>query len=333
MFADMIKQSIPLVEVRRSGVVECVHRGSIAIVENGKLIGSIGNPYTVTPERSTAKPFQILSLLKNGGIDAFCLELEEIAVMVSSHNGEDRHVQTVRNILKKACIDEHRLACGIHPPFFFSITESLFWHTCSGPRPIHNNCSGKHAGMLLLGKLLGKSLESYWRLDHPIQQTILAEVAESLELNPSQLKTGIDGCGVPTYFVRLDQLAGAYCKLASSMYSEEFNMLGIVKDAMLTHPFMVAGTSRLDTDLMTNLPIIGKAGAQAVYCLAIPSKCIGISIKVESGCEDASETVAVEILRQLGLVADQELAALEKYWHRPILTCTGQIVGHYQPIF
>ena len=326
-------EPVPLVEVTRSGVVECRHRGSIAVIEKGKLVDCIGDPHVVTPERSTAKPFQILALLKRGGIEAFRLELDEIAVMVSSHNGEPQHVSTVRRILKKGGIDESKLRCGTHSPFFFWLTEAIFRESGRGPQPIHNNCSGKHAGMLLLGKLLGVSLDAYWRLEHPIQQAILSEVAQSVEVSPSSLSTGIDGCGVPSFNIRLDQLAGAYCKLALADASDSSDKLGIVQRAMMAHPFMVAGSMRLDTDLMQLKPLIAKAGAQAVYCLAIPAYQMGIAIKIESGSEDASECVAVEILRKLGVLTGKDAEALEKYWHRPVVNCTGTVVGRYRPIF
>ena len=324
---------VPLVEVTRSGVVESRHRGSIAIVEEGNLVDWIGNPYVVTPERSTAKPFQILALLKRGGIEAFGLELDEIAVMVSSHNGEPRHVNTIRRILEKGGMDESKLRCGTHPPFFFWLTEAIFRENARGPQPIHNNCSGKHAGMLLLGKLLDVSLDEYWRIEHPIQQAILSEVAQSVGVNPSSLSTGIDGCGVPTYNIRLEQLAGAYCKLSLADASSRSDKLGIVQRAMMAHPFMVAGSMRLDTDLMQLKPLIAKAGAQAVYALAIPEYHMGIAIKVESGSEDASECVAVEILRKLGVLTGKDAEALQEYWHRPVVNCTGEVVGQYRPIF
>ncbi|MBM3175192.1 MAG: asparaginase [Chloroflexi bacterium] len=333
MYRTSKTEPVPLVEVTRSGIVECRHRGSIAIVGRGKLVDYIGDPHFMTPERSTAKPFQILALLKGGGIEAFGLGLDEIAVMVSSHNGEPQHVGTVRRILKKGGIDERKLGCGTHPPFFFWLTEAIFRENAQGPQPIHNNCSGKHAGMLLLGKLLRVSLDEYWRLEHPIQQAILDEVAQSVEVSPSSISTGIDGCGVPTFNVQLDQLAGAYCKLALADDSDDSDKLGIVKRAMMAHPFMVAGSMRLDTDLMELKPLIAKAGAQAVYCLAIPSCKMGIAVKIESGSEEASECVAVEILNKIGVLTGKDLEVLEKYWHRPVLSCTGTVVGQYRPIF
>ena len=141
-------ETMPLVEVTRSGYVESRHRGTIVVVQDGKIVDSIGDPQMVVSERSTAKPFQLLPLLNNGGLEQFKLKFNEIAIMVSSHNGETGHVATVRDILSKGGFSENDLKCGTHPPFHFWITEKIFEETGSGPQSIHNNCSGKHAGKL-----------------------------------------------------------------------------------------------------------------------------------------------------------------------------------------
>ena len=176
-------------------------------------------------------------------------------------------------------------------------------------------------------------ISGYWKADHPIQQLILNEVADSVSQLPKTLRWGIDGCGVPTFFVTLTQLALAYSKLSTANCNDYNDKLGIIKKAMMEHPFMVAGSFRADTDLMRIKPVIAKAGAQAVYCIAVPKEKIGISIKIESGCEDASESVAIEMLRKLGILNTQELNELDQYWHRPVYNCTGKIVGSYRTIF
>jgi len=327
------KDVIPLVEVTRSGVIECTHRGSIAIVENGSLVDSLGDPTVVTPMRSTAKPFQVLALLEAGGIEEFGLTLDEIAVMVSSHNGEPRHVQTVRNLLHKAGLDESSLHCGTHPAYFAWITRDVFRETGSDVRPVHNNCSGKHAGMLLLGNLLGTSLDSYWELGHPIQQTVLTKVAQVLGKPTEALSVGVDGCGVPTYNVTLTELAKMYCMLTIADPSASSDTLGVVQKAMMAEPFMVAGSDRLDTDLMKLGSFIGKVGSQGIYCIGVCPAKIAIAIKIESGSEEAGECAAVEILRKLGFLTTDALSSLEKYWQRPVETLTGRIVGQYRAIF
>lgn len=324
-------EPVPLVDVIRSGTVECRHRGSVAVCENGRLVETLGNAATVTPMRSTAKPFQILGLIDQGGRERFNLSYTDMAVMVSSHNGEPQHVDAVRNILSKAGFDESALACGIHSAYFPWITDLIYRETGHGVRPIHNNCSGKHAGMLLFCRLLDVPTHGYWRLEHDVQQKILSNVAGAVGIAPTSLSIGVDGCGVPTYNVTLEQLATAYCKLA--LASSEESALGVVYQSMSQAPFMVAGTDRLDTDLMKSESLVAKVGSDGIFCIALPSRQLGIAIKMESGSEEAAGCVTVELLRQFGCLSADSINVLDKYLHRPIETCTGQVVGHYETIF
>lgn len=323
---------IPLVEVTRSGVVECRHRGSIAVVQDGRLIDAIGDPATVTPARSTAKPFQLLALIEKGGVDAFSLTSMEIAMLVSSHNAEEAHLDTLRGILRKGGLVEQQLRCGTHAPFFPWIAEAIA-RQHGQPCPIHHNCSGNHTGMLLLGTLLQVSLEEYWHAEHPIQQAILHEIALLLHVPAGSISTGIDGCGVPTYNLRIDHLAALYGCLAAADSSPAASALALVKTAMMAHPFLVAGTGRVDTALMRAAPLVAKAGALGVYALAIPAQRMGIAIKIESGAEEVSGCVAIEYLRKLGVLTDADMAPLLPFWRRPVTNSHGQTVGEYRAIF
>ena len=325
---------MPLVEVSRSGVVECMHRGSFVIVTDHAVTDLLGNAAAVTPMRSTAKPFQEAALLRRGGQSAFNLTDEEIAVMASSHNGEMRHVEVVEGLLRKVALDKSSLLCGEHPPYFPSLIETIFRETGSISSVLHNNCSGKHAGMLLLASLQGSSSSKYACRDHPVQVEILERVSESLGLSPENMSLGVDGCGVPTYNVRLDQLAKAYALLAKATATGEPRDLAVVGRSWLTAPFMVAGTARLDTDLMSmDVGILGKVGSEGIYCLGVPSAGLGVAIKIESGSEAAAECTAVELLVRLGLLKDQEASRLDIYWRRPVRTFTDQIVGEYRACF
>jgi L-asparaginase II len=137
-----------LFEVTRGNIVETVHYGSIAIVDSkGKLISSYGDPKTVAFLRSSAKPFQALPFVENGGVENFSLTPRELSVLCASHEGSDLHVQIVEGIQKKAGIDERNLQCGIHMPSDVEAFKSLILNG-KEPTPNRNNCSGKHSGML-----------------------------------------------------------------------------------------------------------------------------------------------------------------------------------------
>ncbi|PYQ28487.1 MAG: asparaginase, partial [Acidobacteria bacterium] len=138
----------PLANVYRGEYVESFHSGSIAVVDSaGRLLAFAGDPASVTCIRSAAKPFQAIPLLEYGAIDEYELTGEEIALTCASHGGEPLHVSTAAALLRKGDFDEEDLLCGAHPPYDEKAAAEL---RASGeaPSPLHNNCSGKHAGML-----------------------------------------------------------------------------------------------------------------------------------------------------------------------------------------
>lgn len=186
--------------------------------------------------------------------------------------------------------------------------------------------------MLLLSKLLGYDYDGYWQETHPVQQVILKDISTLMGRDVSTISIGIDGCGVPTYNISLEELAKLYYKIAVSNMSDEDDALGVIANAMISENYMVAGSDRLDTDLMKLGKYVGKVGSQGIFCISIPLENVGIAIKVESGSENAAESVAVEVLNQLGMISGEDLQSLEKYWHRAIFTCTNIQVGNYAPV-
>ena len=183
----------PMIEVTRGSLVECVHFGSLAIVDaNGKLVASYGNPQTVTFLRSSCKPFQALPFIEIGGAETYELSDREIALMCSSHSGTDEHVKVVKEMQRKIGVSEKDLMCGTHTPIHAATAAAL---VAKGEKPTanRNNCSGKHTGMLAHALLRHVTTENYIDLNHPIQQTILKTVSELFDLPTDQIGVGIDG--------------------------------------------------------------------------------------------------------------------------------------------
>ena len=143
-----LPEDVPLAAVRRGELVESVHRGRFAVYDpEGIVLEACGDPEAYVYLRSSAKPFQALPLILSGTADAFGLTDEELAVACASHNAEEPHLAAVRSILKKAGLDEDDLQSGAHPPMYGPEAAKLI-RSGEEPRPIHSNCSGKHAGML-----------------------------------------------------------------------------------------------------------------------------------------------------------------------------------------
>ena len=172
-----LPEDVPHVAVRRGALVESVHRGRVAVCDpEGEVIEAVGDAEGYVYARSSAKPFQAMPLVLSGVADALDLTDEELAVACASHNAEEPHLAAVRSLLEKAGLVEDDLQNGTHPPLYEPEAERLA-RSGEAPRPIHGNCSGKHAGMLALCVYEGWETASYRNPDHPLQRRILQTVA------------------------------------------------------------------------------------------------------------------------------------------------------------
>lgn len=328
-----------LVRVVRGGIVESVHRGDVVEVDaDGRELMAVGDPDQTVTLRSTVKPFGLVSLVEAGGIEAFDLSPAELALMASSHSGEDLHVRTLQAMFRRARVSQSVLACGAEGMPLDELTAARLARDGERPGPVRHMCSGQHSVFILLAKLHGWDLDGYWLADHPAQIAYRSAVGRVFGLAPDRIPMAIDGCGVPTYAVALRDVARAYAVLAepASLPATDPRRaaaaaLTIVRDAMLAHPEMIGGSrDRLDTSLMKALPgrIVSKAGMEALRGVAIlpgprtdgsqrtgPS---GLAIKIEDGggYERAAWAAAVEALRQIGVVDGRSLRELGRY-HRP----------------
>jgi L-asparaginase II len=207
---------VPMVEITRGRHVESVHHGAIAVVDAaGRLYASLGDPKEPVFVRSSAKPFQALALVCSGAADAFGVTEEELAIVCASHSGEPRHIELVGSLMRKAEIKPSDLHCGIHPPFDVASRRAL---AAAGEEPsvLHNNCSGKHVGMLAAAKHLGLPLSGYVDPEHDVQIAIRGLLAFLSGLDPDDLGVAIDGCGAPTFFLPLRGFALAMARLAAA---------------------------------------------------------------------------------------------------------------------
>lgn len=342
--------SVRLTRVYRGSEIESVHRGSIAVVDaRGKLIAFAGDPATRSCLRSAAKPFQAIPLLEYGGIDEYDLTPEEIALTCASHGGEPLHVATAAAMLRKGEFDEEDLLCGAHLPYDEKAATDL---RASGepPSPLHNNCSGKHAGMLLATQVMDVSSLRYIDAEHPLQELMRSTLADFAGLTPDEIPIAIDGCGVPAFFLSLHRAAFAYARLMSGAIERYAESTSQVVDAMTSFPHYVAGSWSITSPLMAafNGELLAKEGAEGFYTMALaPSLCseltdrlrlpddaaLGIALKIEDGSMDRGRNpVILRLLELLGIDLDArpELAP----WRRsPIHNHAGTLVGEVRAEF
>jgi L-asparaginase II len=335
----------PLVEVWRGPIVESRHRGHVAAVDgDGRLVAWLGEPETVTYLRSSGKPFQAVPLLTSGAAERFGLTEAELAVACGSHSGEDQHVETVAGMLEKLGLDESFLKCGVHEPFDRATAERLRARGES-PGVLRNNCSGKHTGMLALSLQLGAPPELYDDPAGAVQQSILRAVSQFSGISPGEIALGTDGCGVPVFGLPVRAMALMYARLVAP--PEGFDAgthaaCARLTAAMNARPELVGGThERFDTEVMRagRGRLVSKIGAEGVYTAGVAPcerwpKGLGLAFKIEDG-EDrrARSTIAIEALKQLGVLDEDAYKALAPYASFPIQNHRSEKVGQIRASF
>jgi L-asparaginase II len=319
-----------LVEVIRGTVLESFHRGVICVVDqDGKVIYSVGDVNQIAFPRSAMKYFQHLPLLVSGAFEQLNLTLEDLAVMCGSHNGEKIHEDLVAKILGNLNLGEVDLQCGAQAPTLKKDLYALI-KADKKPNQLHNNCSGKHAGFLAWCIAHNQDTKSYLSASHPLQQEIKKHVAHFYEVAENELHLAVDGCSAPTYGMSIYKQAISYKNLISNQNNDSVNEAceKIVK-AVTTYPELVAGSQRYCTDLMkvTNGRIVGKTGADGVYCLSIPEKNWGIAIKIDDGKMGPQYQVAQELLIKFNLISQEEAEKLNPYREFDLTNFAGNKVG------
>jgi L-asparaginase II len=281
-----------VVEVVRRGVVEAVHRVHAVAVRDGAVVAHAGDSSQIAYFRSSAKPLQALPLVRVRPD----LDDAEIAIACASHRARPEQLELVRNLLAKAPAKEDDLECG------------------SEPTRLEHNCSGKHAGMLVLCRAMDWELPGYRLPEHPCQQAMLREVASAAEVNAATMPTAPDGCGVVTFALSLERMAHATGRLPELDGGER------VAAAMRAHPEVIAAAGAADTLLMELLPgWIAKGGAEGLLCAASDDG-LGLALKAEDGAGRAVRPALAAFLGTLG-VASGELGDV------PLANSRGEMVG------
>jgi L-asparaginase II len=285
------------VAVRRGSFVESVHVVHAVAVQGGAVVAEAGDPAFLTSLRSSAKPFQALPLVRSRDD----LDDEDVAIASASHRAEPEQIEAVRRLLAKAPATEDDLEVGLQEG--------------RPPEPIYHNCSGKHAGMLATCQARGWPTEGYRLAGHSLQHEILVEVAAGAEVEPDELETGIDGCGVVCFAMPLERVAFMFSRLEIREGGQR------VTAAMRAHPQLVGGAGQPDTELMRALPgWIAKGGAEALFCAAGPDG-LGVALKTQDGGYRALRPAIASFLARLG----HELEAGFK--RVPVRNSRGEEVG------
>lgn len=314
-----------LVELEFYGFI--VHCSNI---NNEKSIRTIGSPQNYPFfHRSCAKPLQASLIDDYKTIDFFGLTSEEIAVCCGSHTGERIHLEMLKNLLKKGGLSEKDLKCPTIPPLNnFDELKSF--------SPLHNNCSGKHALMLLICVQNGWDIENYLDVNHPLQIKMHEKIKTLCELSEetTDLPQSLDGCSAPNWATSLEALSKGFLNL--------MNFHPHIKDSMVEHPYLLGGKKRLDTHLMQIAPhICAKVGAGGLCVVVNIETNESLVIKLIDADMKARTIITLEALRQLSWVNIDsintnllnEINELNSFFDSNIYTQTGTKIGEYRACF
>lgn len=312
------------VVLSRGGLLESEHRVRIAVWRRGRLEHAAGDVDSPVFLRSSAKPFQALASVVTGAADRFEMTQAELALACGSHGGEPFHVETAAGLLRKAGLGPEHLGCGSHWPMFEPAARALA-RVADEATVLHNNCSGKHSNMLAACAAMGWPVASYLDREHPLQRMNVTHLAAFAGLRDHEVHLGTDGCSAPNFAIPLAASARAFAHWATPDAADGVpepvrEAARRIARALAVHPEMIAGTRRIDTDLIrvTGGRILSKMGAEGVWCVGVRDEDLGLALKVEDGAGRASHPAGLAVLRHLGVIPDDAWAALAPY-HDPAL--------------
>jgi len=307
------RASVSPLEVRllRNGIAESRPRVHAVVCDGrGRVLMRAGDPQQLSFVRSALKPFQATVFVASGAADACGCGERGLAIACASHAGTAAHAREAFRLLWGAEIEPEQLQCPV---------------PAGGSSCLEHNCSGKHAAFLATCKRLGWSSESYLQGEHPLQQEVLKRVAELLALPAAELVVARDDCGAPTLQLQLAQMALLYAHLGGGEQPDLERLLR----AMLTHPELVAGEGRFDTELMRqgHGQVLSKGGAEGIQCLSRVGDGLGLAIKVEDGAARAKHAVALHLLEQLDWLTPEALGDLRGQFLEPAPHLQLQVMG------
>lgn len=323
------------VDVWRGDMIESRHRGAVAVVDSrGNVMAAWGDIERPVFARSAIKPLQALPLIESGAAKSLSVSDEELALACASHGGEPEHVHAARSWLDRIELAISDLECGVHVPSFQPAAAALL-RSGDSPSALHNNCSGKHVGFLSTAVHLGEPTRGYSHADHPVQQRVRQVLEDMSGEKLAHAPTGIDGCGIPVVGLSLRATAYAMARLGSP---DELPMARAracerIVQAMVAAPYMVAGSDRFCTEVMrvAGKAVIVKTGAEGFFTAALPTKGLGVALKIDDGTGRAAEVAMGAVLRYLAIIDDAAVRSLSEQLEPQVQNWAGTTVGCIRP--
>jgi len=307
------------------------HRGAFCVANaRGEVLASAGDiDFPVFP-RSAIKAIQALPMFETGSVARFGLEADAVALACASHHGEPEHVTLAANMLAAIGLDVSALECGTHPPSNPAARKALA-EAGEKPTALHNNCSGKHAGMLSVARALGIDTHGYVERGHAVQKRVRAAVEAVLGEGLTEDRCGTDGCSIPTWAAPLKSFAAGFARMATGegLSSSHAQAAQRIFDAIVTHPHLIAGTDAFDTEVIAAFEgrVITKIGAEGVFCGALRDKGLGFALKCDDGNRDAATAMIAALLTAIASPTEAQRAVLARFTRATARNWRGIEVG------
>jgi L-asparaginase II len=313
-----------IVEVTRGPKTESQHLVDAVVMNaNQEIISSFGEIHDPIFPRSANKLLQALLLIESGAYASLALDLHHLALASSSHYADKVHTDLVHSWLHQLNYSEDNLRCGVQSPSRDSIRDELIRLNLK-PNRGHNNCSGKHSGILSVCKHKNYDEKNYELIIHPVQQDLIKILSEVYEYELARSPYGVDGCGIPTIAVPLYNLNLGYINLAKRDSGK------LIIEAIAKYPELISGDNTACTEVTraTQGKVIAKTGAEGVFCAFSPLHDIYISLKVRDGGTRAAYFSILFLLKEFGCFTTNEEKLLEKFISPKIKNWEGLVVGN-----
>jgi L-asparaginase II len=325
-----------LAEAVRGNWVENRHRGAFVIIDaDGQVIASAGDIERPIFPRSAIKSMQALAIFDRHAIERFHHSSEELALACASHHGEEAHVSRVDALLNRIGLSVDNLECGAHVPTNAE-ARNILREQGEAPSALHNNCSGKHAGMLSVALAMGVPTADYVKREHDVQRAVRAAVELVIGESLTEDRCGTDGCSIPTWAAPLRAFAQGFAKMATGKGLDTGHAAGAkaLFDAATAHPLLVAGTDHLDTLVMEAFGwrVMQKGGAEGVQCGAIRDKGWGYALKCDDGNMAASQAMVASLLLKFADPDERQKAVLERFARQQTVNVRKAVVGELRAV-
>ena len=191
------------VDFVRGKSVESTHQVK-ALVTNvdGKILLSTNNDNEYFFPRSSIKIFQAIPFAMSNAIKNYKLNNKHIALACASHKGEKFHIKELTKWISKINLKTKNLQCGIHAPLDKRASEKIIYSR-KKINELHNNCAGKHLGMLTSCLVNNQSITNYLDYNHVHQKNIRKIFNKFTESKLSKKNFSLDGCSAPQYSFKI----------------------------------------------------------------------------------------------------------------------------------